>query len=89
VRQNELLLQFASPKASLRLTALTPDQRLQWDHVAQARKVPLSDELEAYARLFGEFRQRSGGSETLTVTGPLIAIDGGYRLYVRQFSWAG
>jgi galactose oxidase len=89
MRQTQLLLQCASPKASLRLAALTPGQRMQWDHVAQARKAPLSGELEAYARLFGEFRQRSGGSETLTVTGPLVEIDGGYRLYVRQFSWAG
>jgi hypothetical protein len=85
--QNELFLQSASPQATLRLAALTPIRRLQWDHVAQARKPPLPGELEAYARLFDDFRQPRRGSETLTVTGPLETADDGYRLFVREFSW--
>ena len=55
-------------------------EKIQWDHLAGSPKPVQEHEVRAYDDLIARYRDAAG---PVTVTGPLTATGGEYRLHVR------
>ncbi len=81
-RDGRLLLGGAERRPPIQLAPMAAAERIQWNHTAQTRKPMEEGEALAYEELGAAFRSLADG-QRVTVTGPLIQTDIGYRLHVR------
>jgi hypothetical protein len=80
-RGRELFLEGDGTRPSVLLMPLNPADKVQWDRSARAPQALRPDEAAAYATL----AKKAGAApeRPVTLRGPLIQIDAGYRLEVR------
>ena len=87
VRDSQLFLARTAQRPSVRLAALSPAHKLQWDHDARAVKPLEPAEAGAFAALLAHL-QRDPEHHAARVTGPLEEVEGSYTLQVRLFSFS-
>jgi galactose oxidase len=77
----DLVLAANGSRPSVLLVPLNPADKVQWNRPARVPKAPGPGEAAAYDRLTTEVAATPG--QPVTITGPLLQSDGGYRLEVR------
>lgn len=85
-RGDELFLVDVAGRPPVRLVALAPAEKIQWDHTTHLPKPLEPPEAAAYASLVALHREGLDG-RTVTVTGPLTRSrrSPGYEVHVRAF----
>ena len=79
---DELFLDADGGRRYVRLAALDPADKVQWDRRARAPQPASPEEAAAYARLVIEAAQADAGP--VTVTGPLRQAGADFTLEVRE-----
>jgi galactose oxidase len=83
-RDGSLFLAGSGQRPDVQLAPLAPEDKIQWDHAAQARQPLEEGEMLAYETLAAAARNLPDGRQ-LTITGPLKQTDTGAQLRVRLF----
>ena len=83
-RDGKLFLAGSGRRPEVQLAPLAAEDKIQWDHAAQARKPLEEGEMLAYETLAAAARNLPDGQQ-LTITGPVKQTDAGVQLHVRLF----
>jgi hypothetical protein len=75
-------------RPAVRVVALDPGGKVQWDRAAAAPQAPRPDEEAAFSALT-EAVVTAGTELRARVTGPVTRGQEGYRLHVRRFALSG
>ncbi|MEN4478742.1 galactose oxidase-like domain-containing protein [Mycolicibacterium cosmeticum] len=84
-RDNAVFLTGDAARPPVRLAPLLAAEKVQWDVNTRAPQPLTDEEIRAYTRVEQTVADPSAAQQ-ITVTGPLIAVPGGYELHVRAVS---
>jgi galactose oxidase len=82
-REGALLLSGGNDRPALPLSPLVAADKVQWDRLAHSAEPMEPEEADAYDRLAAD--AADGFDHKVTITGPLLQTEAGYRLEVRGY----